>query len=81
MSQQRECYIWKATDQKWYVELGDFEYAYGSENCTRYGPFDSEEDVLDGIDAFSNPGGSTTDTTGTAPPPSDAKPLSRRYRT
>ena len=42
MSQERQCQIWKATDEKWYLEIGDFEYAYDSEHCTRYGPFDSE---------------------------------------
>ena len=42
MSQERQCRIWKATDEKWYVELGNFEYAYESRDCTRYGPFNSE---------------------------------------
>jgi hypothetical protein len=27
MSMQRRCDIWKANDQKWYMILGDFEYA------------------------------------------------------
>jgi hypothetical protein len=38
MSVQRHCAIYLANNQKWYVELGDREYASRSES-TAYGPF------------------------------------------
>lgn len=32
MSTERHCRIYRATDNKWYVELGDREYASRSES-------------------------------------------------
>ena len=81
MSQQRNCRYWKATDDQWYVELGNFEYAQESCDCTRYGPFSSLEKAESFVDrGFSNPGGSYTDDSGTQPPPSDAQPGQLRQR-
>jgi hypothetical protein len=73
MSQERRCHICKATDGKWYLELGNFEYAYDSKDCTRYGPFNSENAATTALDEYSNPGGFSVDTSGEVPPPSDAQ--------
>jgi hypothetical protein len=73
MSQERQCYIWKATDGKWYLELGNFEHAYESKDCTRYGPFRSESAATTALEEFSNPGSIHVDASGKVPPPSDAQ--------
>jgi hypothetical protein len=70
MSQARLCDIFKATDQKWYMLLGDREYAYDQDECTLYGPFNSEEAVHKELNNHSNPGGMSVDNTGTRPVPS-----------
>lgn len=81
MSQQRRCDIWKATDGKWYLTLGDFEWAEEDSECTTYGPFSTEEDAEGELDNHSNPGGSCTDDSGTRQPPEKAKrPNGRRAR-
>jgi hypothetical protein len=72
MSQQRRCDIWKATDSKWYMRLGDFEYAEERGDCTCYGPFESMEEVDKELDRHSNPGGSNINESGTKPPPDPA---------
>jgi hypothetical protein len=78
-SQQRQCLIWKATDQKWYMELGNFEYAYDPKDCTNYGPFSSEQSAMDALDNFSNPGGCDVDESGIKPPPRNPKSVRRHY--
>lgn len=81
MSQCRACRYWKATDNQWYVELGNFEHAHESCDCTRYGPFPSLEKAESFVDrGFSNPGGSCTDDSGEYPPPSDPQPGQLRRR-
>lgn len=69
MSTQRRCDIWKATDGKWYLTLGDFEYAERDEDCTTYGPFKDCDAVEDELDNHSNPGGSWVDDSGEEAPP------------
>lgn len=69
MSMQRECDIWKASDGRWYMELGDFEYAEEPEDCTIYGPFNTEQQVMVELSQHSNPGGYSLDDSGTRPPP------------
>lgn len=69
MSMSRRCDIWLATDKKWYMRLGNFEYAYDDWECTVYGPFDTEEALEKELDRHSNPGGSFTDRSGRIPPP------------
>ena len=77
MSVSRECCIYKATDDKWYLLLGDFEYAYDEEDCTTYGPFVSEEKADRFLsNNFSNPGGLDVDDSGESEPPKN--PVSRK---
>jgi hypothetical protein len=71
MSTERHCRIYRATDNKWYVELGDREYASRSES-TAYGPFDSEDAANGELDQHSNPGSIWSDGSGTAPPPTES---------
>lgn len=80
MSQQRRCDVWKASDGKWYMTLGNFEYAEEDADCTNYGPFDSLEKAEDELDNHSNPGGMSTDESGTMDPPSNPRRPSRKYR-
>lgn len=76
MSQQRRCDFVKAVDRRWYITLGDFEHAYDDLDCTVYGPFPTQENAHQYLVArFRNPGGSTTDDSGTAPvPPNVVQP-------
>lgn len=69
MSTSRRCDIWLATDKKWYMVLGNFEYAYDDADCTVYGPFDSRDDLEKELDRHSNPGCLTVNEWGTIPPP------------
>jgi len=80
MSCQRRCDIFLATDQNWYMLLGDFEYAEDTCDCTFYGRFSSEEDTLKYLHrAHSNPGGSNTDNSGKRPPPKEFTDHRKRY--
>lgn len=81
MSTSRRCDFTKCNDGKWYLTLGDFEYAEEEADCTTYGPFDSLEGANKELDNHSNPGSSCTDDSGHAdPPPKEAltTPTSRR---
>lgn len=71
MSCMRRCDIWKATDGKFYLLLGNFEHANDDEDCTAYGPFADEEQAFQRAcnTGPGNPGGSDTDESGTQPPP------------
>tara|TARA_R110002110_G_scaffold8326_6_gene41867 strand:- start:5847 stop:6095 length:249 start_codon:yes stop_codon:yes gene_type:complete len=60
---------YKATDEKWYLILGNHEYAYDDHNCTTYGPFNTEEEAFGELDHHSNPGGSESDDEGMREPP------------
>ena len=71
MSQSRHCEIYKAVNQKWYLELGDFEYAE-SEDSTTYGPFESYESAYKELDNHSNPGSLCTDESGKQPVPTQS---------
>lgn len=74
-SKCRHCFIYKAQDGKWYMELAEKEYG-DHYDATTYGPFDSEEEIVGSaggkceLDHHSNPGGWNTDDSGTAPVPS-----------
>lgn len=69
MSCSRRCDVWKATDGKWYMLLGKFEYAE-DEDCDSFGPFSSEEATHKyRQDNHSNPGAYNMDDSGTRPPP------------
>lgn len=68
MSQSRHCEIYKAVNQQWYLELGDFEHAEQYDSTT-YGPFDSYESAYKELDNHSNPGSISTDESGTMPVP------------
>jgi hypothetical protein len=73
MSMQRRCDFTKCVDEKWYMTLGDNEHDYDDFDCTVYGPFESEEAAEEFLHRyFSNPGGSCTDRSGTAPVPANA---------
>ena len=70
MSCSRRCSFWLATDGKWYMALGNHEYAYDDADCTIYGAFASHEAAAEYIRRHhSNPGGSDIDDSGTQPPP------------
>jgi hypothetical protein len=79
MSTQRRCDIFKAVDGKWYMHLGNFEYAYEPVDCTTYGPFPSEEAALKELDNHSNPGGWNSDDSGTCAVPKNSRHRSRSY--
>ena len=83
-STQRHCHIYKAKNKKWYMELGDFEYADRHQSTT-YGPFNSEDDADKELDYHSNPGGLSIDRSGKQPVPKKSpngrpiqKPSSKR---
>ena len=69
MSTSRRCDIYKAKDGKWYMFLGNYEYAWDIEDCTAYGPFADEEAAIKELDNHSNPGGWVTDKSGTREAP------------
>ncbi|WP_415912248.1 hypothetical protein [Neptuniibacter sp. QD37_11] len=72
MSMRRRCSFWLATDEQWYVLLGNFEDAYEEDECTPYGPFGSLAEAEKNIRTnFSNPGGSDVDDSGSEAPPKD----------
>jgi hypothetical protein len=77
MSCRRRCDIWKATDGKWYMLLGKFEDADEENDCDAFGPFSSEEAAGRELRNHSNPGGFTTDDSGTRPPPKKITPRRR----
>ncbi len=77
MSMSRRCDFFKAVDQKWYVRLGNFEYAHDIEDCTVFGPFETEQAANGELKYHSNPGGSSTDSSGTAPVPKNVTRPSR----
>lgn len=81
MSCQRRCEIWKATDNQYYVIVGDFEHAYDEADCSAFGPFESEDDAFDGAcrSGPGNPGGYDLDDGGTRPPPTNPKRLRRAF--
>ena len=64
---QRRCDIFKATDDQWYVLLGNFEYAEETEECTCYGPFVSQAAAEGELEYHSNPGGYSTNPHGKRP--------------
>lgn len=69
MSCSRHCAFYKALDGRWYMELAAQEHA-GREEATAYGPFPSEEAAHDyRRGRFVNPGGATSDDSGTNPVP------------
>ena len=67
-SMQRYCGIWKAKNNKWYMDLADREYGE-YEDAITYGPFDSEKLAQKYLSGFSNPGGLHVDTSGKEEPP------------
>ena len=82
MSQSRHCEIYKAVNQKWYLELGDFEYADHADSTT-YGPFESYESAYKELDNHSNPGSLCTDESGKQPVPTkspNGNPIKRTGR-
>lgn len=79
MSMMRACDIWKASNQKWYVTLGNFEYAYDESDCTVYGPFANKESAEKELDNHSNPGTICYDDNGTVAPPKKVVPPSRPF--
>lgn len=75
MSCSRHCAMFKATDGKWYLELGTHEYHYDEERepFQRFGPFDSQDGADRELYRHSNPGALTIDDSGeSAPPPAEA---------
>ena len=63
-SMSRECFIFKAKDDQWYMHLANEEYGE-YDDCTTYGPFPSEEATEKYLDNnHSNPGGYSVDDSG-----------------
>jgi len=62
-STSRHALIYKAKDKKWYLELGDQEYAERHQSTT-YGPFNTEFLAEIELDNHSNPGGMRIDRSG-----------------
>lgn len=77
MSVQRECLIYKATNDKWYMALGNREYS-DLNDATTYGPFPTEEAASGELEYHSNPGGYSTSDSGTIPVPTKVRPPTRR---
>jgi hypothetical protein len=77
MSVSRQCLFMLATDAKWYMQLGNHEYAYDDWNSTWYGPFDSQEladqYLYDNFDSTS--GAEIDDRSNKAPPVDVERPL------
>lgn len=69
MSCSRRCDFDKCSDGKWYLTLGDFEYAEDDHDCSVYGPFNSFEAAEQELRRHSNPGSFCTDDRGTRKPP------------
>ena len=70
-SMSRHCFIYKAKNGKWYMELAPDEYGE-QHSADLYGPFNSEEAADDYLDYFSNPGGLSLDKSGKMPVPKRA---------
>lgn len=72
-SSSRHCYMYKATDGKWYMSLADdieSDDEYEEPTVRDYGPFNSEDDTIKYLNRnFSNPGGWGTDSSGKRKPP------------
>jgi len=65
MSVSRRCFVGKAVNGKWYLQLGNFEYAYDAEDCTFYGPFNTQQQAEDELQNHANPGSVYLDSSGT----------------
>jgi len=71
-SMSRYCHFYKASNEKWYMELAHNEYGEWDE-ATTYGPFNSEEATDQYLsDNFSNPGGMSIDDSGEKDPPTES---------
>lgn len=70
-STSRYCSFYKATNDKWYLELAPHEYGE-YEDATTYGPFYSEESAMKYLSNFSNPGGYDTDDSGSREVPTQS---------
>lgn len=77
MSMQRECLVFKAANNKWYIALGNREYSDLSDSTT-YGPFNDEDAAYGELEYHSNPGSSTVNDDGTIPVPNNCQPPTRR---
>jgi hypothetical protein len=71
MSQLRRCDRWLATDGKWYLALGDDEHCYDDDECTFYGPFESNDDIEGTLSHFPNTSSECLDNSGTKQPPKE----------
>lgn len=67
-SRSRYCFIYKAQNEKWYVELAEREYA-DRDDATTYGPFATEGSAREELEHHSNPGGLSVDSSGKLPVP------------
>jgi hypothetical protein len=63
-SESRYCHIYKAKNNKWYVDLASLEGGQDYDANT-YGPFDDQDQAEKYVlNNFSNPGGLTVDKSG-----------------
>jgi hypothetical protein len=56
MSWTRRCDIFRATDDKWYLILGNHEYSEDDKDCSCYGPFEDEDAAQDELFKRGSPG-------------------------
>lgn len=76
-SMSRYCDIYKTNDGKWYMDLANEEYGEW-DDCTTYGPFNSEEAADRYLsDNHSNPGGMGVDDSGDREVPTESPNGSR----
>jgi hypothetical protein len=78
MSMQRECLIFKAVNDKWYISIGNREYS-DLDDATTYGPFESNQAAEGELEYHSNPGGWSMNDSGKARVPKCRPPTRRRW--
>jgi hypothetical protein len=68
MSTNTQCDVWLASNENWYLSLGDEEE--DEDGPQHYGPFGSQESALRYLSKnFANPGAYWVDASGKNPPP------------
>jgi len=77
MSMQRECLIYKANNNKWYIALGNREHSDLNDSTT-YGPFNDKKAAYEELQHHSNPGSYSTNDTSLPHPPVECQPPTRR---
>lgn len=69
MSQSIACLFYLATDNQWYLNLGNFEYVYDDIDCTTYGPFKTMESAQKHLKHFPSTSSEEIDDSCSVSPP------------